>query len=274
MTRTKHGIEYDRKFNAMYCSSTKGRFVRMVSEAKRLSKKRSKKKRQEGPDNSHECTIVYNDLLQAWEALSHKCAYSGIPMSTTVHADFLVSLERLNPQKGYTPLNCTLVCCEFNGGKQWSVAKVNVVKTFNSARRPVFSPPPLPNTRHTWKHADSGTFYNFVYKLYGAAKCNGKARDGTWPEFGIEWIVEQLVRQNGQCYYSGLPMVFVPKSEWQASLERIDPKIGYTKKNVVLICWEFNTGNAQWSREKIAYLRTVPPIHSEQTVLGKRERED
>ena len=232
----------------------------MVSRAKRMSQKRSKKKRQGGPDRSHECSITYNDLLQSWEALSHKCAYSGIPMTTKSNHCFLVSLERLNPRNGYTPSNCTLVCCEFNGGKQWSTAKVNYVKTFNNVHRPVFAPPPLPITKHTWKHADSGTFYNFVYKLYGAAKCNGKARDNTLPDFGLEWIVERLVQQNGQCYYSGLPLIFAPKSDWQASLERVDPKVGYTKQNTVLICWEFNTGNAQWSAEKITFLRTFEPI--------------
>ena len=148
----------------------------------------------------------------------------------------------------------------------------------------VFAPPPIPpkakkkNGTYASKaeaaKALKRTFKGFVSKLMTAARFNAKKR-GQETTITKEWIVEQLVRQNGCCYYSDMPMTFKPCSDWRASLERLNESLGYTPENVVIICYEFNTGNkTQWSREKIAYLRTFPPVEHSVSVLGKRERED
>ena len=61
----------------------------------------------------------------------------------------------------------------------------------------------------------------------------------------FEDLVEIWIRQGGRCFYSGMPMQFDGDKDWLVSLERIDPLGTYTKKNVVLVCAEFNaTDNA------------------------------
>lgn len=79
-------------------------------------------------------------------------------------------------------------------------------------------------------------------------------------------LFDKLLEQKGKCYYSGVNLSFVPNSDWMVSLERLDSTKGYTKKNTVLICVEFNstdttanrtiegTGSGQWSKEKVALL--------------------
>ena len=46
-------------------------------------------------------------------------------------------------------------------------------------------------------------------------------------------------KQKGLFYYSNLPMNF-DRNDWKISLERINPKIGYIKDNIALICLELN----------------------------------
>eukprot|EP01083_Nonionella_stella_P156886 508587_1 len=75
-------------------------------------------------------------------------------------------------------------------------------------------------------------------------------------------ICDMLRNQQFRCYYSRIPMTFVPKSDWKCSIERLKNRLGYTKDNCVLICSEFNSmdnsigavnkvyGSAQMNRSK------------------------
>ena len=53
-------------------------------------------------------------------------------------------------------------------------------------------------------------------------------------------------------------MVWQAGNDWMATLERIDQTLGYTKENTVLICYEFNTGHSQWSRDLVTRVRGGP----------------
>ena len=75
-------------------------------------------------------------------------------------------------------------------------------------------------------------------------------------------ILEVWERQDGLCYYSKIQMVTQPRSDYQASLERLDPDLGYIKENVVLCCLEFNH-SAQWSVDKIIELFAIKDIESD-----------
>jgi hypothetical protein len=91
-------------------------------------------------------------------------------------------------------------------------------------------------------------------------------------DFTFDLTFDELVNiyrsQKGLCAYSGLPLKFGNSTEinWKMSLERIDTKLGYTKDNVCLICYEYNTGDKRilynddsdgscaWSAEKFRYI--------------------
>lgn len=66
--------------------------------------------------------------------------------------------------------------------------------------------------------------------------------------------------QKGLCYYSNIPMITNRKSDFQASIERIDPNKGYDKSNIVLSCLEFND-IVQWSKDKITEMIDILKEH-------------
>ena len=110
------------------------------------------------------------------------------------------------------------------------------------------------------------TLRGFVQKCIGRAQSNQKQRqkliDNSFT-IDFDFMIDQILKQKGRGFYSGIPMNYKQNSDWQCSLERIDNNIGYTHDNVVLEAYEFNTpdfspsavskvhGSGQWSRRKI-----------------------
>ena len=84
------------------------------------------------------CDIGFNNILDMLWQQGGRCFYSGIPLQYhTRHADWQMSLERLDNFHGYVKSNCVLVALEFNtadnsrgaaqevrGTSQWSLCKV------------------------------------------------------------------------------------------------------------------------------------------------------
>jgi hypothetical protein len=121
-----------------------------------------------------------------------------------------------------------------------------------------------------YMNARSHTVLGFVRRLLGSAKNNTKRRNATRNtsekvDLTVERILDMIWDQGCRCYISGLLMSLRPGTEWQASLERLDTSKGYTKDNVKIICWEFNstvricareeapTGSGQLTPIKFAY---------------------
>jgi hypothetical protein len=78
---------------------------------------------------------------------------------------------------------------------------------------------------------------------------NGREEAGVF-DISFDDIVEIERKQNGRCYYSNVPLTFQRKSDYQASIERLDTTKGYIKSNVVLCCLEFNDV-IQWNKDKV-----------------------
>ena len=75
----------------------------------------------------------------------------------------------------------------------------------------------------------------------------------------LDDILDMLVAQGGRCAYSSIPMeILHPHSHWRMSLERKDNLHGYSPRNCLLICAEFNTSDH--SRQ-----RGVLPAHVQST---------
>lgn len=67
--------------------------------------------------NKFECTITKEDLLDLYEKQNHKCALSGIEMTTIKEKGRLpnnASVDRINPGKDYSIDNIRLVCNHVN----------------------------------------------------------------------------------------------------------------------------------------------------------------
>ena len=103
----------------------------------------------------------------------------------------------------------------------------------------------------------------FFIKLACAIKSNSKRRnakgrlDAGVCTINSDFLIKLFNEQNGLCYYSGLPMNKQQLSNWQVSCERLDNNLGYIPSNVKLVCLEFNTGNGQWSKEKVVQINKL-----------------
>jgi len=102
------------------------------------------------------------------------------------------------------------------------------------------------------KRVNLSTYLN---QLYHTSKSHAKRREARGRleagqhDIDLPYLEEIWDKQDGKCYYSNIPMKF-NKNEWKVSLERLDPRKGYIKDNVVLCCLEFNT-RSQWSSSKV-----------------------
>ena len=79
---------------------------------------------------------------------------------------------------------------------------------------------------------------------------NARKRKDKFDNLTIEMLYDFWKKQNGLCYYSGIPMVIGRKKDWQVSLERLDPNGKYNEHNCALVCLEFN-GVKQMSIQKV-----------------------
>jgi hypothetical protein len=75
-----------------------------------------------------------------------------------------------------------------------------------------------------------------------------------------EFILELFKKQNGLCYWFGIPMIpALNRDPASPTLDRLDANKGYTKDNVVLACYAANVGrnitNADRFREFVETLK-------------------
>jgi len=109
------------------------------------------------------------------------------------------------------------------------------------------------------------TLEGYIVKLLCTAKNHAKTRKNRGrAEAGVFDLTREDVRalwesQNGKCFYSKINMSIKQNTDWQCSLERLDPEKGYIVGNVALCCQEFN-GPIQWSIEKINSIKDAIKI--------------
>jgi len=193
-------------------------------------------------------TLTFNELMLIYEQQDGLCYYSGIPLDPVSGNTFTLSLERLDNSLSYSYDNCVLIIQLMNSCRnhaQWSRRKVLTLlneKRTDTGEKLVL-PVMFPATEER----------AFILRLLRNAKSHTKqrvAKGRNMPdvEIDVEWFLAQTKQQNASCYYSGMPLSFKPKTEWQCSIQRLSNDTGYTPNNCVLICLEFQTA-AHWSRE-------------------------
>jgi hypothetical protein len=80
-------------------------------------------------------------------------------------------------------------------------------------------------------------------------------------ELSFDILTTIYNKQGGRCFYSGLPLDFGTKRR-KPSLERIDPLLPYTLKNVCLICMVWNTADHAASTKH--YVKTGDELKDKQ----------
>ena len=110
----------------------------------------------------------------------------------------------------------------------------------------------------TYHSKYTNTFNGFIKTLYKSAKAHAKEKMLKGRKLAGEFtiiendIFEQWNIQNGLCWYSGIPMIPKPLHNWQSSLERKNPELGYIQSNIVLCVLELNS-RINWSYDKIPF---------------------
>lgn len=78
--------------------------------------------RREGNRSMFDLTVEY--LKELYEKQNGKCYISGKELSTNMHSDWKISIERLNQNNGYIKENIAFICLEFQSGfRQWNKEK-------------------------------------------------------------------------------------------------------------------------------------------------------
>ena len=121
---TKDGLYYickdcQSEYKNKYCKTLNGCFQSLLNN----SKTNCKYKKDKGRINAGMFDITLSNLENLWLKQNGRCYYSNIPMNYD-KKDWKLSLERLNPDKGYIKDNIVLCCQEFNGSSQWTKEKI------------------------------------------------------------------------------------------------------------------------------------------------------
>jgi hypothetical protein len=98
----------------LYTSTPKGHMQKLVRGARKSTKKRKNKKTTKKRDS--DLDIDFDYLVNLYHKQDGRCAYSNIPLNFGSYKDndWILSLERINPLKGYTKDNVCLIALEFN----------------------------------------------------------------------------------------------------------------------------------------------------------------
>ena len=95
---------------------------------------------------------------------------------------------------------------------------------------------------------------------YHANKARSRSKKrGEKTDINAEYLKELWEKQNGICPYTGIQMEIsrtsqdedIKKTPTKASLDRIDPSIGYTKGNVEFVCYCINVMKNDFTKEQM-----------------------
>lgn len=94
---------------------------------------------------------------------------------------------------------------------------------------------------------------------YHANKARSRSKQrGEKTNINVEYLKELWEKQNGICPYTGIKMEIsrtsqdedIKKTPTKASLDRIDPNIGYIKGNVEFVCYCINVMKNDFTKEQ------------------------
>lgn len=94
-------------------------------------------------------------------------------------------------------------------------------------------------------------------RLSGNAQKRAKALGWPAPDFGSLWIEDKIV--GGHCEVTGIPFDLSPRgtgtshvvNPWVPSLDRINSSLPYSKSNVQVVVYMYNTCKAEFSHEYV-----------------------
>lgn len=90
------------------------------------------------------------------------------------------------------------------------------------------------------------------------AGCKNRAkRKGLECDITSEYVLDLLNKQNGLCSVTGIKLesstanTKFNSSPWTVTIDRKDSNKGYTKDNIHLVCYMYNSCKNRWSHEQV-----------------------
>lgn len=179
----------------------------------------------------------------------NRCYYTNIQFENTAGHPFSFSPERVDRGGGYTRQNTRLVLQILNvgGTMNWTHTLTNQI-----ARACSFA------THHVKSDfVQCKTTIRKLKQILYDCKKNSKKRATSSHKrndfsgvFDVNYTtcIDMLEKQEYRCALSKLPLVFESKHEWMASLDRVNPRYGYTMGNVRFVISRLN-GPITWSTD-------------------------
>ena len=98
-------------------------------------------------------------------------------------------------------------------------------------------------TQNQIRDASSLTYQTFLAKVYSSSK-HARRKGGFVWEITLQDIVDLWEEQNGRCAVTSLVMTHhrdgTGHKDFNASIDRLNPNIGYTRDNIRLVCYAVN----------------------------------
>jgi hypothetical protein len=236
----KSNKEYCAEYKVLYYRSLKGRLVELLRSAKRRAKKRSL---------NFNLTLEFLEAL--WAVQNDRCAVTGlilnIPQTTNngKAQPFSPSIDRIDPAKGYTEGNVRIVCYVVNCALHFGINVFSVIsRAYLNGIIPSEMPcrnddAALPKDKN-YREGPKGV----ISALYNQCRKNAKAKN---IEFKItkKFIAKLFVKQKNKCIltsitFSNLLVGNKQSNPFRASIDRVNPKIGYVPKNIRLVIVAMN----------------------------------
>ena len=83
--------------------------------------------------------------------------------------------------------------------------------------------------------------------------CQKACRKNGWKiNIDINWIESKI--KNKYCEATGIEFVISKKNPWMPSIDRINPRLGYTKENCQMVVWIYNTAKQEFTHEDVIKL--------------------
>lgn len=93
------------------------------------------------------------------------------------------------------------------------------------------------------------------------AGCRNRAKRKDYEcNIDIEFMLDLLTKQNGRCAATNIPLeasaanTKMYSNPWTISVDRIKNERGYTKDNVRLVTYMYNTCKGQWTEEQVVHM--------------------
>jgi len=117
-------------------------------------------------------------------------------------------------------------------------------------------------------------YKNLEYNITSVVK-NIIARakyDGYKTDITVEYVLEVVKNQNNKCAMTGIEFSLPDSNEknpWSVSVDKINPKIGYFKNNVQIVCLMYNYCKHTFSNETVLEFAKALVSESEKQKLTK-----